>query len=99
MATAAILTALTPLVSAEGEEDLIGLGRCVPAQDEGARRLQTTAGTFYVRLYPNQGYFIEETWQEQNGESGLQYSSGMSCVGLTDKLVISRCIGACPIAV
>lgn len=73
--------------------------RCVPAEDEGARKLPTPAGTLYVRLYPNQGYMVEETWQENNGETGLQYSDGMTCVGYPDRLILSRCIGFCPLPI
>lgn len=72
---------------------------CVPAQDEGARWLLTPLGTYYARLYPNQGYQVLEIWEENNGESGLQYSVGMSCAGAPDKLVFSRCVGFCPIQI
>jgi hypothetical protein len=95
LATTALLAAITPVAGAE--EDVDTSWRCVPATDGAATSLTVGSVTYYQKLYPSGGYSIEELWQENNGERGLQTSASLSCVAKGDKMLRSQCVGFCPL--
>ncbi len=97
MATTTLLVALAPLAGAEEDAPLDASWTCVPSQDRAATSVTVNGGTYYQKIYQTSSYYVEELWQESNGESGLQYSSGMSCKSKADKLVRTACIGSCPL--
>ena len=99
MATTTLLVALVPLAAAEEDAEPVDASwRCVPGVDRTATVASANGATYYQKLYQNGNYYIEELWQEQNSEAGLQTSAGMSCIGKGDKLVRSACIGYCPMS-
>ena len=98
LATTTLLLAVTPFAGATDDAEPIDAEyRCIPGQDLTATAVTVTGSTFYNRIYSGGTYYFEELWQESNGESGLQTSAGMSCVGKSDKLVRFTCIGYCPL--
>lgn len=99
MAATTLLAALAPLAAAEDADQPVDASwRCVPGVDRTATVVSTDGATYYEKLYQNSNYYIQEIWQETNGEAGLQTSAGMSCVGKADKLVRSVCVGFCPLS-
>lgn len=98
MATTTLLVALAPLAGAEDAEPIDVAWTCVPGQDRTATLVSVNGATYYQKLTSYGNYYVEELWQEMNGETGLQGSSGMSCVGKADKLVRSACVGYCPLS-
>lgn len=93
----ALLAAMVPVAGAEDELDTAWI--CVSAKDGAAVAFAVASNTYYQKLYPNGGYYIEEIWQESNGQPGLQTSAGMSCNGKADKMLSRACMGFCPLTV
>ena len=99
LATTTLLVALVPIAAADDAEAPDDAAwRCVPGQDRTATAVSLNGATYYQRIYQSGTYYVEELWQESNGEAGLQLTSGMSCTGKMDKLLSAECVGYCPVS-
>lgn len=70
---------------------------CTSAMDGAAVEVSLPFNTYYERVVRSGGFYVQEMWQEVNGETGLQNSAGMSCSGKADRLLARVCVGLCPI--